>query len=790
MYNKDQFLDTYKMSLRLNFGKELNEASDLEKYKALATTVMGLISNDWNETRKLYLNKKNAYYFSAEFLIGRSLRNNLMNLLIEDEVEALLSELNIDINELEELEEDAALGNGGLGRLAACFMESAATLNLPLTGYGVRYSEGLLKQAFEDGFQVESGDNWTKYGDPWSIRKESESQIVEFKNMKVKAVPYDMPIIGYDTRNVNTLRLWQSEPIREFDFQKFNEFKYNESLEDKNRAEDITRVLYPNDEQRVGKVLRLRQQYFFCSASIKDIFRKYIKANGSLDYIEDNTRIQLNDTHPVIGISEFIRLMVDEYGKTFEDAIAMSRKIFSYTNHTILQEALEKWDESIVDDTNPRNLEIIKKIDDYLVTDLSSKGVPNFEIDEMRIIKNGQVRMANLGIYLSHAVNGVAQLHTNILKKDVLKVWNKNYPDRILNKTNGITPRRWLVQSNKELTQFITGLLGSDDWIKDLTLLKDLEKFVDDNSVLERLNDIKQTKKAQLADYIFENEGIQIDPNSIFDVQVKRIHEYKRQLLNAFHIVYLYKKLKANPNLDILPRTFIFGGKAAPGYFRAKAIIKFINEIARVVNNDMEIKGKIKVVFVQNYRVTYGEKIFPAADISEQISTAGKEASGTGNMKFMLNATPTIGTYDGANVEIVGEAGFENNFIFGARVEELQTIKDEYQSMEYYLNDDELKDVVDSLMSGEFKDNDSFMLLDIYNGLLRQGGSKSDTYFVLKDFRSYVDMQREVDRSYRDRLGWARKCLINLANVGKFSSDRTIQEYADEIWEINNIALS
>lgn len=790
MYNKDQFLDTYKMSLRLNFGKELNEASDLEKYKALATTVMGLISNDWNETRKLYLNKKNAYYFSAEFLIGRSLRNNLMNLLIEDEVEALLSELNIDINELEELEEDAALGNGGLGRLAACFMESAATLNLPLTGYGVRYSEGLLKQAFEDGFQVESGDNWTKYGDPWSIRKESESQIVEFKNMKVKAVPYDMPIIGYDTKNVNTLRLWQSEPIREFDFQKFNEFKYNESLEDKNRAEDITRVLYPNDEQRVGKVLRLRQQYFFCSASIKDIFRKYIKANGSLDYIEDNTRIQLNDTHPVIGISEFIRLMVDEYGKTFEDAIAMSRKIFSYTNHTILQEALEKWDESIVDDTNPRNLEIIKKIDDYLVTDLSSKGVPNFEIDEMRIIKNGQVRMANLGIYLSHAVNGVAQLHTNILKKDVLKVWNKNYPDRILNKTNGITPRRWLVQSNKELTQFITGLLGSDDWIKDLTLLKDLEKFVDDNSVLERLNDIKQTKKAQLADYIFENEGIQIDPNSIFDVQVKRIHEYKRQLLNAFHIVYLYKKLKANPNLDILPRTFIFGGKAAPGYFRAKAIIKFINEIARVVNNDMEIKGKIKVVFVQNYRVTYGEKIFPAADISEQISTAGKEASGTGNMKFMLNATPTIGTYDGANVEIVGEAGFENNFIFGARVEELQTIKDEYQSMEYYLNDDELKDVVDSLMSGEYKDNDSFMLLDIYNGLLRQGGSKSDTYFVLKDFRSYVDMQREVDRSYRDRLGWARKCLINLANVGKFSSDRTIQEYADEIWEINNIALS
>ncbi len=788
MFNKEQFLNTYHMSLKLNFGKEHHEASDLERYKALSTTIMGLISNDWNETRKLYQNKKHAYYFSAEFLIGRSLKNNLMNLLIDDEVSEVFKELNVNLDDLEELEEDAALGNGGLGRLAACFMESAATLDLPLTGYGVRYSEGLLKQSFVDGFQVESGDNWTKCGDPWSIRKESEAQIVEFKNLEVKAVPYDLPIIGYDTRNVNTLRLWQSEPITEFDFQKFNEFKYNESVEDKNRAEDITRVLYPNDEQRVGKVLRLRQQYFFCSASIKDIIRKYIKNNGNLDYFEDNTRIQLNDTHPVIGIPEFIRLMMDVHGKTFEDSIKMSRKIFSYTNHTILQEALEKWDESIVEDTSPRNLEIIRKIDDYLLSDLSSKGVPNFEIEEMRIIKNNQVRMANLGIYLSHAVNGVAQLHTNILKKDVLKVWNKNYPDKIINKTNGITPRRWLVQSNKELTEFITELLGSKEWIKDLSLLTDLERYADDENVLNRLNEIKSIKKAQLADYIFKNEGIQIDPNSIFDVQVKRIHEYKRQLLNAFHVVYLYYRLKENPNLDILPRTFIFGGKAAPGYFRAKSIIKYINEIAKVVNNDMEIKGKIKVVFVQNYRVTYGEKIFPAADISEQISTAGKEASGTGNMKFMLNATPTIGTYDGANVEIVGEAGYENNFIFGARVEELQTIKDDYQAMEYYLNDDELRKVVDSLMSGEFKDNDTFMLLDIYNGLLRQG-NKSDTYFVLKDFRSYVDMQREVDRSYRDRLGWAKKSLMNLANVGKFSSDRTIQEYADEIWEISSIKL-
>lgn len=789
MFDKKLFINTYKLSLKLNFGKTIEDASDLEKYHALSETIMSRISTNWNNSRKAYSKEKQGYYFSAEFLVGRSLNNNLVNLLLDDDIKECLEEMNIDLNVLEEQEEDAALGNGGLGRLAACFMESAATMNLPLMGYGVRYSEGLLKQNIINGFQVETGDNWTKNGDPWSLRKESESQVVEFKDMKVRAVPYDMPIIGYRTNNINTLRLWQSEAILDFDFQKFNEFKYDESVEAKNRAEDITRVLYPNDEQRVGKVLRLRQQYFFCSASIKDIIAKHLEMYGNLDKLAELTRIQLNDTHPVIAISELIRLLVDEYGYTLENAMEISRTIFSYTNHTILQEALEKWDENIVEDTNPRNLEIIKEIEKCLLKELIGKNVSQEDMHEMRILKNGQVHMANLGIYLSHTVNGVAQLHTNILMENVLNSWYRHYPEKFQNKTNGITPRRWLVMSNPELSKFATELLGHDDWITDLTKLKELEKFVDDEKVLKELMAIKSIKKKQLADYIYEVENIKIDPNSIFDIQVKRIHEYKRQLLNALHIVYMYQRLKENPNLDVLPRTYIFGGKAAPGYFRAKAIIKFINEIARVVNNDLEIKDKIKVVFVENYRVSYAEKIFPAADISEQISTAGKEASGTGNMKFMLNATPTIGTYDGTNVEIVEEAGFENNFIFGARVEELEKIKSTYSSMEIYLNDKQIRDAVDTLMSGIFKDDDTFMLLDIFNGLLRENNGRSDRYFILKDFRSYIDAQKEVDRAYRDRKEWAKKCLMNMANAGKFSSDRTIQDYAREIWEIDTIKV-
>ena len=788
MFDKDKFIETFKVALKLNFGKELEEATDLEKYQALSETIMGKISRNWNNTRKAYSKEKQGFYFSAEFLIGRSLSNNLVNLMLEDEIKDALDSLGISLENLAEEEEDAALGNGGLGRLAACFMESAATMNLPLTGYGIRYAEGLLKQNIIDGFQVESGDSWLKKGDSWSLRKESESQIVEFKDLIVKAVPYDIPIIGYDTKNINTLRLWQSEAILDFDFKKFNDFKYDESVKNKNRAEDITRVLYPNDEQRVGKVLRLRQQYFFCSASIKDIIKKHLENFGSLDNIESFIKIQLNDTHPVISISEFIRILVDDYGIDFRVAMEKSKAIFSYTNHTILQEALEKWDLSIVEDTSPRNLEIIRQISGYFLDDIKKVGARPEEIEVMKIIKDNHVNMANLGIYLSHTVNGVAELHTGILKNEVLKEWYKYYPERFQNKTNGITPRRWLALSNPELTSFINDLLGDNKWLKDLPRLKELEKYQDNEDVLKKLAKIKLTKKKQLAEYIKKHEGIDIDYNSIFDIQIKRLHEYKRQLMNALHIVYLYKKIKENPNLDILPRTFIFGGKSAPGYFRAKAIIKFINEIARVINNDLEIKDKIKVVFVENYRVSYAEKLFPGADVSEQISTAGKEASGTGNMKFMLNATPTLGTYDGANVEIVEEAGFENNFIFGARVEELREIRDSYNPMEIYLNDKEIKEAVDSLMSGEFKDNDTFMFYDIYTSLLRSNGV-SDQYFILKDLRSYIDANLEVDKAYRDSKEWSKKCLINLANAGKFSSDRTILDYAENIWGIKEIVL-
>lgn len=786
MIRKEVFKNTFKISLKLNYGKEVEEATDQEKYYALSETVMGFLSDEWQKTMSLYEENRQAFYFSAEFLIGRSLHNNLVNLGIEPNAREALADLGVDLDKISEMEDDAALGNGGLGRLAACFMESAASQNYPLTGYGVRYRQGLFKQKFEDGFQVEEGDSWTKNGDPWSMRVESEYQIVEFKDMKVRAIPYDYPIIGYGTENINTLRLWQSEAINDFKLNKFNEFKYDESVYEKNRAEDITRVLYPNDSQRVGKVLRLRQQYFFSSASIKDIIKCYKKSSGDekLVKIEEKIRIQLNDTHPVISITEFIRILIDEYGYKLGEAIDKSRVIFSYTNHTILQEALESWELSIVEDTNPRNLEIMKLLDKVLLEDFTNHGFSDEEIENMRIIKDNNVKMANLGLYLSHTVNGVAELHTEILKNSVLKDWYKYFPEKFQNKTNGVTPRRWLLLSNPELSEMITELLGSDEWVTDLTKLKGLEEYIDDEAVLDRLMDIKHAKKEQLAQYIYENEGIRIDPNSIFDIQVKRIHEYKRQLLNALHIVYLYHRLKEDPNLDIIPRTFIFGGKAAPGYFRAKSVIKFINEIANVINNDLTIKDKIKVVFIENFRVSYGERIYPAADVSEQISTAGKEASGTGNMKFMLNAAPTLGTYDGANVEIVEEAGFDANFIFGARVEELDRIRNEYKPMEIYLNDPEIKDAVDSLMSGEFKDNDTFMLFDLFNSLLKEDGGKADQYFILKDFRDYINAQEEIDREYRNRREWAKKCLKNLANSGKFTSDRTIKDYAENIWEI------
>ena len=750
---------------------------------------MGLINQDWRRSKQKVRKERKAYYLSAEFLIGRSLGNNLINLGIYDEVKELLNEMGIDFEEIEDYEDDAALGNGGLGRLAACFMDSAASQKLSLYGYGVRYREGIFKQSIENGFQVEYGDSWIKDGDGWSIRVDSDAKIVKFRDQQVKAVPYDMPVVGFENGVVNTLRLWQSEPFREFDFAKFNNFEYDDAVAEKNRAEDITRVLYPNDMQRAGKLLRLKQQYFFCSASIQDMVEKYKRDFPEDLKFENFARyhvIQLNDTHPIMAIPELVRVLVDENGIYFEDALAIANKVFAFTNHTVLQEALEKWSFDLMEEVSPRCLEIVEQIDKKLVKEFKDRGFSDKAIDPYRIVTGDLVHMANLAIYVGFSVNGVAEIHSQILKDDTFKEWYKESPEKFNNKTNGITPRRWLVYANRELTNFITEKLGTDAWKKDLAMLKGLEKFLDDEKVLDEFLSIKQTKKDQLAKYILENEGIKIDSHSIYDIQIKRIHEYKRQHLNILHIIHLYHKLKKNPDLDFTPTTFIFGGKAAPGYFRAKGMIKLANEVARVVNNDKDVNDKLKVVFVQNYRVTYAEKLFPAADVSEQISTAGKEASGTGNMKFMLNGALTLGTLDGANVEIFEEAGEENNYRFGATVEELAEIADSYNAFEYYSKDEDIKDVVDSLVSGEFKDQDSYYFLDIYNELIKpQNGGRADQYYLLKDFASYKETQAKLNKEFRNRKEWARKCLKNIANAGFFSSDRTILEYADDIWKID-----
>ena len=786
---KNKFIETYTENLQRITLKSFDDTSDKDRYDALCDTIMGLINQEWRDCKRKTRNQRKAYYFSAEFLIGRSLGNNLINLGIYDEVKELLDEVGIDFEAIENYEDDAALGNGGLGRLAACFMDSAATQGLNLVGYGVRYREGIFKQKIEDGFQVERGDSWIKNGDGWSIRVDSDAKIVRFRDQQVKAVPFDMPVVGFENGVVNTLRLWQAEPFEEFDFGKFNNYEYDQAVNEKNRAEDITRVLYPNDMQRAGKVLRLKQQYFFCSASIQDMVEKYKKDHPEDLKFENFSKyhvIQLNDTHPIMAIPELIRVLVDENGIFFDDALAIAKEVFAFTNHTVLQEALERWDRDIVLEVSPRSLEIIEKINQILVEDFKQRGYSEEQIDPYRIERFGQVHMANLAIYVGFSVNGVAALHTEILKDDTFSHWYKVRPEIFNNKTNGITPRRWLVYANRELASFITQKLGTDQWKYDLSLLKDLEKYLDDEKVLNELLNIKQIKKDQLAKYILEKEGIKVDPTSIFDIQVKRIHEYKRQHLNILHIIYLYHKLKKNPDMDFTPTTFIFGGKAAPGYFRAKGMIKLANEVARVVNSDPDVNKKLKVVFVENYRVTYGEKLFPAADVSEQISTAGKEASGTGNMKFMLNGALTLGTLDGANIEIFDHAGEENNYRFGATVEELNEIMDTYNPVEFYSKDSDIKDVVDSLVSGEFKDNNTYMFLDIYNELINpQNGQRGDNYFLLKDFKSYAKAHEKINKEYRDRLEWSRKCLKNIANAGFFSSDRTILDYANDIWKID-----
>lgn len=785
---KDKFTDQYMENLQRITLKSFEDTSSKDRYDALCATIMGLINKDWRATKAKFRNERKAYYFSAEFLIGRSLGNNLINLGIYKEVKDLLCEIGIDFEEIEDYEDDAALGNGGLGRLAACFMDSAASKKLGLYGYGVRYREGIFKQEIEKGFQVEHGDSWIKDGDGWSIRVDSDSKIVKFRDQQVKAVPYDMPVVGFENGVVNTLRLWQAEPFEEFDFAKFNNFEYDDAVAEKNRAEDITRVLYPNDMQRAGKLLRLKQQYFFCSASIQDMVEKYKRDFPTDLKFEEFAKyhvIQLNDTHPIIAIPELIRVLVDENGIFFEDAVKIAKKVFAFTNHTVLQEALERWPEDLVQEVSPRCLEIIEQINDKLIGELKEKGYSETQIDPYRIMSYGSIHMANLAIYVGFSVNGVAEIHSQILKDDTFKEWYKINPWKFNNKTNGITPRRWLVYSNRELTDFITEKLGTDTWKNDLSKLKGLEKYLDDKKVQEEFWDIKQIKKKQLAKYILENEGVKIDPDSIFDIQIKRIHEYKRQHLNILHIIHLYHKLKNNPDYDFTPTTFILGGKAAPGYFRAKGMIKLANEVARVVNSDPDVNKKLKVVFVENYRVTYAEKLFPAADVSEQISTAGKEASGTGNMKFMLNGAVTLGTLDGANVEIFEQAGEENNYRFGATVEELNEIADNYNPFEYYSKDEDIKDVVDSLVSGEFKDDDTYYFLDIYNELIKGQGGRADQYYLLKDFESYKNTHEKLNKDYRNKLEWSRKCLKNIANSGFFSSDRTIVNYADDIWKID-----
>ena len=786
MVDKEKIKNGIERYLKVKHGVKVKDAKDYEIFNAVSLTVLEEIIDNWNETSDTYNRVRMAYYLSAEYLMGRALGNNLMNLGLYDNVKEVLCEMKIDINKIEEIEEDAGLGNGGLGRLAACFIESAATLNMPLMGYGIRYSNGLFKQNIENGFQTECEDTWLKYGEAWSIRKDSETQIIKFSDMTVKAVPYDVPIIGYGTKNINTLRLWQCEALREFDFNLFNNQQYIEAVSARNKAEDISRVLYPNDTAEAGKILRLRQQYFFSSASMKDIIKKHKTKYGS-DFSEfaKNNVAQLNDTHPTISILEFLRILVDEENVDFTTALGIAKEFFAYTNHTILAEALEKWDIRLIDRLFPRILQIAYAVDDALMNELRQKGYDEGAIWNFRIVANDVIRMANLAIFVGRAVNGVAALHTEILKKHELNNWYNLYPNKFQNKTNGITPRRWLRLCNSELSEFITDLLGNEEWVKNLSLLKDLEKYMDDEDVLERLMDIKHEKKIQLAAYIKQEEGIIIDPDSFFDIQIKRLHEYKRQLLNALYILDLYYRVKENPDLDIPKTTFIFGAKAFPGYRRAKGIVKFINEIARLIDSDDQASKKMKVVFVHNYRVSYAQKLFPGSDLSKQISTAGKEASGTGNMKFMLNATPTFGTYDGANIEIVQASGEENNYIFGLRVEDIEKINHSYDPKAYYRDNPSIKRAVDTLINGTLDDGGTGYFEDLYNALLEE----RDQYYLLADFESFKKTEEMVFEDYRDKKKWAKKCLANLANVGQFSSDRTIKQYADEIWDIKPDAV-
>ena len=814
-FDAEKFKENLEGRLKRQYGKDISQANKHDLFDAVSASALEVIMENWMATRHEYEKKptKQLYYLSAEFLMGRALSNNLINAEISDKVKEVLKGMNIDYDMIEDQEPDAGLGNGGLGRLAACFLDSLATLDYPGHGYGIRYRYGMFEQKIENGYQVEYPDNWLAHRDPWEIKRSDLAVTVKFGGNiayrktpdgrdqyyienaeEITATPYDMPIVGYGTGTVNTLRLWQASSPNGFDLQLFNNMEYNRAVERQNSAENVSAVLYPNDSGPSGKALRLKQQYFFSSASLQDLVRHYVADYGT-DFrkFSDLHVIQLNDTHPVVAIPELMRILMDEYNVGWDDAWSVVTKTFAYTNHTILAEALEKWPIEIFQGLLPRIYQIVEEINRRFLIELREKYPNDYDRHgRMSIINNGKVYMAWLAIHASFSVNGVAELHTKLLKEVELHDWYELYPKKFNNKTNGITQRRWLLSSNPELASFITKRIGHG-WEKDLTLLKGLEKYLDDEKSLKELIQIKANNKVRLAEYLKYTQNETIDPNSIFDVQVKRLHEYKRQLMNILHVMYVYNKMLEDPKYkeSAAKKTYIFGAKSASGYRRAKAIIKLINTVAERINNDRRVNDKLHVVFVENYRVSVAEKIFPAADVSEQISTAGLEASGTSNMKFMCNGALTMGTMDGANIEIVEEAGKQNAFIFGLLTEEIQKIEREhsYNPQEYLERNPALAKVVNQLVDGTY-DPTHQLFKELHDSLVYGvEGNRADVYYVLADFDSYCKAQEKVEVLYKDQLKWAKACLKNIANSGKFSSDRTIEDYVKDIWKLKKLPI-
>ena len=813
MFKKEAFKKSVKDNVKFLYRKTIEEATQEQIFQAVSYSVKDVIIDNWLATQKAYdeQDPKIVYYMSMEFLMGRALGNNLINLCAYGEVKEALEELGFDLNCIEDQEPDPALGNGGLGRLAACFLDSLATLNYAAYGCGIRYHYGMFKQKIQNGYQIEVPDNWLKNGYPFELRRPEYAKEVHFGGyvrveydpekggnrfvhegyQAVKAVPYDMPITGYDNDVVNTLRIWDAEPIVDFELDSFDKGDYKKAVEQENLARNIVEVLYPNDNHYAGKELRLKQQYFFVSASLQAAIAKYKKKHDDIHKLYEKVTFQMNDTHPTVAVAELMRILMDEEGLGWDEAWEVTRKSVAYTNHTIMSEALEKWPIELFSRLLPRVYQIIEEINRRFILEIQAKYPGNYEkIKKMAIIYDGQVKMAHLAIAAGYSVNGVARLHTEILKNQELKDFYEMMPEKFNNKTNGITQRRSLLHANPLLADWITEHIGPD-WITDLPQLKKLAVYADDEKVLQEFMNIKFKNKERLAKYILEHNGVEVDPHSIFDVQVKRLHEYKRQLLNILHVIYLYNQIKMHPEMEFYPRTFIFGAKASAGYATAKKIIKLINSVADVVNNDASINGKIKVVFIENYRVSNAEWIFAAADVSEQISTASKEASGTGNMKFMLNGAPTLGTMDGANVEIVEEVGAENAFIFGLSSDEVINYENNggYDPNVIYNTDEEIRQVLMQLINGTFS-SDTELFRDLYDSLLNtKNTDRPDRYFILADFRSYADAQKRVEAAYRDEKGWAKKALLNTACSGKFTSDRTIQEYVDDIWHLDKVIV-